>query len=100
MKKNNNVKSLDTFIDEQFGASGTSTRVRFESNYANFKIGYLIQHARMELGLTQEELATRCGTNKGYISKIENDVKEVRLSTLHKIVEKGLGGRIDLKIIL
>lgn len=35
-----------------------------------------------------------------YISKIENDVKEVRLSTLQKIVEQGLGGRLELFIKL
>ena len=34
--------------------------------------------------MTQEELAEKCGTNKGYISKIENDIKEVRISTLQK----------------
>ncbi|WP_332913736.1 helix-turn-helix transcriptional regulator [Algoriphagus boritolerans] len=34
--------------------------------------------------MTQEELAEKCGTNKGYISRIENNLKEVRLSTLQK----------------
>lgn len=50
--------------------------------------------------MTQEELAVKCGTNKRYISKIENDVKEVRLSTLQKIVEQGLGGQLELSIRL
>jgi transcriptional regulator with XRE-family HTH domain len=50
--------------------------------------------------MTQEELAEKCGTNKGYISKVENDVKEIRLSTLRKIVEKGFGGRLELSIKL
>ena len=48
----------------------------------------------------QEELAEKCGTNKGYISKIENNIKEVRISTLQKIVELGLGGRLELNIKL
>ncbi|MGL5889401.1 MAG: helix-turn-helix domain-containing protein, partial [Bacteroidia bacterium] len=51
-------------------------------------------------GLTQEELALKCGTTKSYISKIENDVKEVRISTLQKIVELGLGGTLKLSIKL
>ena len=50
--------------------------------------------------MTQEELAQKCGTNKGYISKIENNIKEVRISTLQKIVELGLGGHLDLSIKL
>jgi transcriptional regulator with XRE-family HTH domain len=40
------------------------------------------------------------GTTKSYISKIENDIKEVRISTLQKIVEDGLGGRVQLSIKL
>jgi len=50
--------------------------------------------------MTQEALAEKCGTNKGYISKIENDVKEVRISTLQKIVEFGLGGTLNLSIVV
>jgi len=50
--------------------------------------------------LTQEELAAKVGTTKSYISKIENNVKEVRISTLQKIVEIGLGGQVQLSIKL
>ena len=60
----------------------------------------MIHEARLEKGLTQEELAQKVGTTKSYISKIENNIKEVRLSTLKKIVELGLGGQIDLSIKL
>jgi hypothetical protein len=34
------------------------------------------------------------------ISKIENNIKEVRLSTLQRIVEHGLGGQLQLSIKL
>ena len=69
-------------------------------HYENFKIGALIHEARIEKGLTQEELAEKVGTTKSYISKIENNVKEVRISTLQKIVELGLGGQLQLSIKL
>jgi ribosome-binding protein aMBF1 (putative translation factor) len=100
MKKNNNLKSLDQFVNEQFGEKGTIERDKLEEGYESFKIGFLIQQARHEKGLTQEELADKCGTNKGYISKIENNIKEVRISTLQKIVELGLGGHLELSIKL
>lgn len=98
MKSNKKVKTLDEFIDAKVGFRGSINREKFEKGYEGFRIGFMLQSARLKLGLTQEELALRCGTNKGYISKIENDVKEVRLSTLQKIVEKGLGGSLKLKI--
>ncbi len=95
-----NMKSLDQFVDEQYGKKGTVKRDKFEKGYESFKLGFMIQQARLEKGMTQEELAEKCGTNKGYISKIENNVKEARLSTLQKIVELGLGGHLDLSIRL
>jgi len=98
MKQKSNLKSLDQFVDEQYGEKGTVKRDEFEKGYEAFKLGVLLQQARLEKGLTQEELAKKCGTNKGYISKIENNIKEVRFSTLQKIVEIGLGGHIELSI--
>ena len=50
--------------------------------------------------MTQEELAVKVGTTKSYISKIENNLKEARLSTLQKIVEVGFGGHLELYIKL
>ena len=100
MNPNNNLKSLDQFVDEQYGERGTENREQLEKGYEAFKLGFLLQQARLEKGLTQEELAIKCGTNKGYISKIENNIKEVRISTLQKIVEIGLGGHLELSIKL
>ena len=98
MKTKNNIKTLDKFVEEEFGKRGTRKRDKFEKGYEAFKLGFHLQQARLEKGMTQEELAEKCGTNKGYISKIENNVKEVRISTLQKIVERGLGGHLDLSI--
>ena len=86
MSKKNILKTLDQFVDEQYGKKGTIKRDKFEEGIESFKLGFLLQQARLEKGLTQEELAEKCGTNKGYISKIENNIKEVRISTLQKIV--------------
>lgn len=97
-KANNNIKSLDQFIDEEYGKKGTKKRDKFEEGFEDFKLGFLIQQARLKKGLTQEQLAEKVGTNKGYISKVENNTKDVRISTLQKIVEKGFGGHLELSI--
>lgn len=95
-----NLTTLDDFKDKHFGKRGSVKREALESGYENFKVGVLLHEARMEKGLTQEELAEKVGTTKSYISKIENDVKEVRISTLQRIVEVGLGGKVQLSIQL
>lgn len=98
--KKKNLTTLEQFKDKNYGKRGTKKRDDLEAGYENFKIGILIHDARIEKGLTQEELANRVGTTKSYISKIENNVKEVRISTLQKIVELGLGGHLELSIKL
>ena len=96
--ENKNLKSLDQFIDEQYGKRGCTKRDKFEEGYETFKLGVLLHQARLEKGLTQSQLADKVGTNKGYISKIENNIKEIKFSTLQRIVEIGLGGKLDLAI--
>lgn len=98
MPKRNNLTSLDELKDELYGKRGTPEREEYERGFEEFKLGFMIQEARKKKGMTQQELADRCGTNKSYISRIENDIKDVRLSTLRKIVETGLGGELELAV--
>jgi DNA-binding XRE family transcriptional regulator len=98
--KTDNKLTLDEFKDKHYGVKGTKPREELDNGYENFKLGALLHEARIEKGLTQTELAEKVGTTKSYISKIENNIKEVRLSTLQKIVQIGLGGQLDLSIRL
>ena len=75
-KKNNNLTSLEDFKVKNYGKRGTKKREELEAWYENFKIGVLLLEARLEKGLTQEQLAAKAGTTKSYISKIENNIKE------------------------
>ncbi len=96
----NNIMTLDQFKDKHYGKAGTKKRDELEEGYDSFKIGALIHEARLEKGLTQAEFAAKVGTTKSYISKIENNLKEARISTLKKIIELGLGGHLELSIKL
>jgi len=98
--KTSNRTTLEEFKKKHYGEKGIKKRDELESGYENFKLGALLHEARIEKGMTQAELAEKVGTTKSYISKIENNVKEVRLSTLQKIVQLGLGGKLDLSIRL
>jgi DNA-binding XRE family transcriptional regulator len=91
-------RPLDELELKTFGESSSVERIKLESGYESFKIGLLIHNTRLELGLTQEELAERVGTSKSYISKIENNIKEVRISTLIKIIKNGFGAHLELNI--
>jgi len=100
MLKKNRTLTLDQFKEKHYGKRGSAKREKLEKGYQEFKLGALIYEARLEKGMTQEELAEKCGTNKAYISRVENDIKDVRISTLQKIIEVGLGGKLNLSIKL
>ena len=97
-KKSKHLTSFDDHLDQQYGKKGSPTRDKFEQEFEAFKIGVLIQEARKKKHLTQEELANRVGTTKNYISRIENDASDIRLSTLMRIIREGLGGHLTLTL--
>jgi DNA-binding XRE family transcriptional regulator len=97
--KPKNTQTLNEIKEKHFGKRGTKKREELEAGYEMFKAGVLIQQTRQQLGMTQEELAIKVGTTKSYISKIENDLKEARISTLQKIVELGFGARLEVNIL-
>lgn len=49
-------------------------------------IGAKIKEIRLQRGLTQEELASRCELTKGYISQLENDIASPSIATLIDIL--------------
>ena len=96
--KNKNLTTLEEFKEKNYGKRGTKKRDELEAGYESFKLGALIQDTRLEMGMTQEQLPEKVGTTKSYISKIENNIKEVRISTLQRIVELGFGGQLEFSI--
>ncbi|MBB4077996.1 DNA-binding XRE family transcriptional regulator [Lewinella aquimaris] len=61
-------------------------------------IGEKIKSLRLQLGLTQEELAKKSGTSKHYISRLENNKSDIEVMTLKKIIEAGFNKKLSLEI--
>jgi DNA-binding XRE family transcriptional regulator len=99
-KMNKNLTSFADHLDEQYGKTGTEERERFEEGFESFKLGLMLQELRKGQGLTQEQLAVKCGTTKTYISRIENNASDIRLSTLMRIISEGFGGHLRLNVEL
>ena len=94
------LSSFEEHLEKYYGKRGASRREKYEKGFEAFKLGVLIAQAREEKGFTQEKLAKRSGTNKSYISKLENDLKDIRFSTLQKIIKDGLGATLEISIKL
>lgn len=98
MQVKNDITSWDDHLDKKYGKKGTASREKFQEEFETFRIGVLIQEARKERNLTQQQLADKVGTTKSYISRIENDASDIRLSTLMRIIRDGLGGSLKLSL--
>ena len=90
--------SFDELLNAEYGERGTETRERYEAEADAFCLAECLKEHRRLAGLTQEQLATKIGTKKSYISKIENGHADVQLSTLFRIFA-GLGRRLSLTVL-
>lgn len=60
--ENKNLTTLEEFKEKNYGKPGTNKRDELEAGYEAFKIGALIHDTRIEIGMTQEQLAEKVGT--------------------------------------
>ena len=98
MKSIKDAKTFDELLDIKYGKVGSIKRDEFDNKSKAFMIGELIKDARLNAKITQEELASKTGTKKSYISRVENGKIDIQLSTLYKILEEGLGRHVNLTL--
>ena len=97
-KENSNIKPWTQIKDDVYGKKGSSRRDDLDREVEAFKIGLLIRQARETKNMTQEELGNVISKKRSYISRVENDGSNMNLKTLFDIVEKGLGGKVNIAI--
>ncbi|WP_262151319.1 helix-turn-helix domain-containing protein [Chryseobacterium foetidum] len=87
INENNEIKSYSRILAKKHGEHGTEDRDRFHEKAMAYYTGQIIEHARKDAQMTQEELAEKIGADKSYISRIENGKTEPKVSTFYKIME-------------
>jgi len=92
------TKNWKDIKDSVYGEKGTERRDELERNFESFKIGLLLRKAREEKKMTQEQLGELVNKKRTYISRVENNGSNLTLKTLFDIVEKGLGGKVNISI--
>ena len=77
--------------------------LQYSARVREFKIQEVCRElriARETNGITQSELATKIGKHRNVITKIETEGVNITLKTLFDIIEGGLGGKVEINIIL
>ena len=93
-------KTVNELFDQKYGKSGTPSRNDFKQKAEAIMIAELVRESRKKAHLTQEQLAQKLNVNRAYISKIERASSDIRISTLRKIIETGLGGKLHISVEL
>ena len=88
---------FDDYINEKLKKDPKLAK-NFWEGYEKFKIGVILREARIESGLSQEQLAKKIHTTKSVISRIENHAEDIKLSTLDKF-SKALNKEIRISIV-
>jgi len=70
----------------------------YDERFDTFKLGVLLKQARLEAGMTQEQIARELRTTKSVISRMENHATDIRLSTLEKFA-KAVGRHIHVALV-
>jgi len=96
LDKIRNYPTVNEVLDTKYGVVGTPTREKFTEQAQAYFTGQLIENARKNAHITQDELAKRLGSNKSYISRIENGKTEPKVSTFYRIAE-ALGLTVNLQ---
>ena len=81
------VYTHEEVLDSAIGKKGTPSREKFEFDVQMGSIGTMIEKARKNKGLTQEELGKLVGVQKAQISKLEKSAKNVTIDTIIKVFD-------------
>jgi HTH-type transcriptional regulator/antitoxin HipB len=91
------MDDLERYIEKRKKNSSEFAK-DFEAGYNDFKIGILLKQARIESGLTQEDIAKKLHTKKSAISRIENHAEDIKLSTLKRFAQ-AVGKELNLQVV-
>jgi HTH-type transcriptional regulator / antitoxin HipB len=97
MTKKIKTYSLEELTDKHIGKRGTENRELFEFELKLDILGQMIKKARKDQNLTQEQLGQLIGVQKAQISKIENNAKDVRFSTVLRVFE-ALKAKVKMRV--
>jgi len=84
------LHNAERIMEEKFGSPGTESREIFHEKAMAWYYGEILRNKRIELKLTQQELADRTGAKRSYISRIEKGETDMQLSSFLRIA-KALG---------
>ena len=95
MNKLKDLRSFDSYLDEQYGEENSVEPKEFEAKAKAWYYAELLKDERKRQNITQKALAEQIGKKREYISALEKGQTDMQLSTFISIAD-ALGLRFSL----
>lgn len=95
LEKIEKLQTMNHRLDKCYGEFGTQSRLEFSAKALAYGYGEIIKQKRIELKITQEQLAHKIGKKRPYISKIEKGETDLQLSSFIDIIH-ALGMHLEV----
>ncbi len=79
------LSTTNKMLDDKYGTHGTETRNEFDGQSLAWFYGNMLKERRMELKLTQREVAEKLGRDQSYIARVERGKADIQLSSFFRI---------------
>ncbi len=82
------LAKLPTFnqqLDEEYGKHGEASREAFHEEALSWYYGQILKERRLEMKLTQKQVAEKLGREQSYIARVERGKADIQLSSFIRI---------------
>ena len=76
-KKNKDITTLGEILDAKYGKRGAVKREQWEEEFETFRLGVLLEEARIKMEMTQQELADQLQAHVKRDEALQRTVVEI-----------------------
>ena len=79
------LSTTNKMLDDRYGIHGTDTRNEFDEQSLAWFYGNMLKERRLQLKMTQREVAEKIGREHSYIARVERGKADIQLSSFFRI---------------
>ena len=79
------LSTTNKMLDDRYGIHGTDTRNEFDEQSLAWFYGNMLKERRLQLKMTQREVAEKIGREQSYIARVERGKADIQLSSFFRI---------------
>ena len=79
------LSTTNKMLDDKYGVHGTDSRNEFDEQSLAWFYGNMLKERRLQLKMTQREVAEKIGREQSYIARVERGKADIQLSSFFRI---------------